>query len=475
MAQVTDQGVEIDQPSEIVDRLNNAMRDPITGWGQSFPTTPDSNAGVLNQIIAAEIIDLQQLVAAVPTQWNRDTASGIFLDHLARDIGLTRLPASGSTGNVVIQGVPNTFIPAQFPLSNDNNDTVLTDEEYTLNRAQCYQAYLSVTSVVEGDDYTIVINGDSYSYTASSGDTAEDILNNLLLQISSTLYTAEINDGYLIVTYSSRNNLLSVTNSVSVTLYAVGGLLSATATELGAIAFPENTINTLVGVNENLYGVYNPVDFSLGRLRETDEELRQRIANREQATGTATIPSIETTLSQISGVQSVYVRENRTLTTAADGTPPKAYWCTVGGGDTSTIADEIWRTKPAGIETYGDINVVVQDTNGVPQAVYFSRPTTKYAWVSVSYLINDEESFSSENAIRLAIVDYGENMYAGEDLEPTKFYGPIYNGATGIYVTGIQVALTDSPEDTPSYTSSRISVGDTEQLAFDSSRIPVTA
>ena len=123
-------------------------------------------------------------------------------------------------------------------------------------------------------------------------------------------FTSVIVDETIVVTLDSNNNILSTTNSFNVTLDSVGGLVSGEAVDLGDLTFLANTITELVGTNIQIISVTNPDDFTAGRDRETDAELRLRMAEREQSTGTATKPAIEASISEVDGVTGVLVVEN---------------------------------------------------------------------------------------------------------------------------------------------------------------------
>lgn len=480
MAQITDSGLQLDDYSDIVDQIVEDFKDPETGYGKSFPTTPDSGAGILINQLAATIVDLQQLVAAVVQQLNVDTASGVYLDYLARDRGLRRYSEEGSKGKLLFKVRTGATISRNFPSANDNGETVLTDEEYISSSGGSYKAYFTTASnsIVAGDDYSISIQGEGFEYIAGTADTKADVINELYTAIDNTNptgYSVEVDeDGYLVVTYSSRNNSLTTASGSTMEIYALGVLVDSTSATIGEISFPAGAITNIQGTNTNILSVTNPLDFDLGRLTETDEELRVRIKSQKEGVGKATKPSIETLLSAVNNVTFAYVQENRKIT-EENGISGKSYRPYVGGGDESQIADVIWDSKPAGIETVGDITQTVIDENGEEQAVNFSRPEDVYAWVKVSYEINSEEEFPSQgsNQIIDAVLQKGSTFYYGDDLDPNKFYGSIYSEVQGIFVRSVEVDITSNPTDTPTYVNTVIPVSNTQEVVFDSSRVSI--
>lgn len=474
MAGVTPNGWETISFQELVDILATRAKEE---FGEDFPTSPDSVFGQFANIFAASLKDNYDLGQAITDSQNRDSAEGVYLNFLANLIGLERLDDSGSNGYLLFTGNQGAVVTSQFPCKDDLNRIVLTDSELELNRAFCYQSTFSVMSLNPTEDYTITVEGDTYTYTSDADPTELEILNGLQSALSAgSGFSTTVVDTTLVITLNSFNNTLTTTNTANLTLDSIGSLVTATAADVGDLTFLANSITKLVASNINIDSVNNPQNFTLGRYEETDEELRLRMAEREQSTGTATKPSIEASLSNVVGVTAVVVNENITLSTDVNGVPPKAYETFVVGGDEDAIAEVIWETKPAAIETYGDIAKVVVDKNGDEQTVYFSRKTDLYAWVRVTYSINDEETFpaNGETLIKEAVVTKGNSMYSGEDLEPTKFFGPIYSSVSGVYVDSIEVAITNLPSDTPTYQSTKISVAITDNLNFDTTRVIVT-
>ena len=475
MAGVSPTGFDPKTYDELVEEITTRAKTEDF-FGLNFPTTPDSVFGIHTGVLSGSFVSLWNLGQSVANQQNRDTAEGVYLDYLAGLIGLSRLLAVGSTGTLLFSGRQNASIPAQFVVADNQSRNVLTNDDLVLNRAGCYQSTFGVAIVTPLEDYTLVIESDTYTYTASSEPTEEEILIGLVDLIGTqSTYNATQVENTVVVTYNSNNNILTTTNSSTLDLLSIGSLISATSALVGDLEYPADTITTLISPNLDIDSVTNPSTFIVGRLTETDEELRIRMSEREQSTGTATKPSIETAIASISGVTCVFVTENESLVTDSRGIPPKSYETLVSGGNENDIAQVVWETKPAGIGTFGSISKVVIDKNGDQQTVNFSRKDQRFAWMRVAYTINNEEVFPSdgESAMRASVVAEGDDMYDGEDYEPTKFYGALYT-TSGMYVTQIEIAMTEDPLDTPVYQTTMIPIERTEQLNFDVSRVELT-
>lgn len=446
--------------------------------GGDFPTSPDTRFGQLASIFANSHKSLWDLGQAVTDTQNRDTAEGVYLDYLAGISHLTRLKESGSTGQLLFTGRQSTLIPALFACKDLQNRNVLTKVPLTLNRANCYQSTFSVKILQDNVDYTLNVEGVEYTVNGGISPTISNILNNLKLTLDNgtTDFSSEVVDETIVLTYSSYNNNLTTTNSDSLNMDSVGSLVSSEAAVSGDASFDANTITRLVSSNINVDSVTNVTSFVKGRDEESDEDLRIRMSEREESTGTATKPSIESALSEVEGVSAALIIVNDTLVDdQTTGVPAKHFETFITGGDDNAIAEVLWKTKSLFGNSHGTINKTVIDDNGDTQSIRFSRNTGKFAHVRVTYTINDEEVFPSdgEDRMKASVVSFGNRMKQGEDLEPTKFYGPLY-GIEGMFVGNIQVAVTDLATDTPVYQSSKIPVSPVESLEFSTDRVFIT-
>ncbi len=160
--------------------------------------------------------------------------------------------------------------------------------------------------------------------------------------------------------------------------------------------------------------------------------------------------------------------------TISGGRPPKSFEAVVVGGTDAAVAYQIWLTKPAGIETYGNTTVIIIDSQGNNQAINFSRAVPVYLWLLMTITLNPQETFPV-NGLQLisnAILNYGNSLGIGIDvilqrLEAQAFLVP------GVATATATIAKTYSLSDTPIYVSTDIDIGNTEVSTWDLSRIVV--
>lgn len=223
--------------------------------------------------------------------------------------------------------------------------------------------------------------------------------------------------------------------------------------------------------------VYNHVPASPGRYDETDDEYRLRIKGSGR-TGNATEDAIESRLlNEVPGIISATVTSNRNGTTNEAGLPGKSFEAVVQGGLNEDIGQVIWDAQPAGIQSYGNVDVDVTDSNGYSQTVSFSRPVSKYLYLRVRYYLYAEESFplNGNDLIKQAILDWASTEYQlGTDVIPQRINIPIYS-ISGVGSVEIQTALmdVDDGDPTPLYTPTSWTVEGREVVVASIDRMDI--
>jgi len=157
------------------------------------------------------------------------------------------------------------------------------------------------------------------------------------------------------------------------------------------------------------------------------------------------------------------------------GRPPKSFEAVVEGGTNEAIANQIWQTKPAGIQTFGNTSFPITDSQGSTQVIYFSRPTQIFIWVNVVLTLYSEETFPN-NGIQLvaqSIFNYGVSLGVGIDVLLQRVVAQIFN-VPGIASGNMTLASTASLEASPIFGTSDISIEDNQISVWDLTRISVS-
>lgn len=153
----------------------------------------------------------------------------------------------------------------------------------------------------------------------------------------------------------------------------------------------------------------------------------------------------------------------------------KSFEAVVEGGTDSDVANKIWLTKPAGIETFGNTSFTITDSQGEGQVINFSRPTIIYIWITVALTLYSEETFppNGQDLVAEALNTYGNDLGIGVDVLLQRVLAQIFT-VPGIASGVMQVAATNGPGDSPLYGTSDIPIQENEIAVFDLSRITVT-
>lgn len=184
--------------------------------------------------------------------------------------------------------------------------------------------------------------------------------------------------------------------------------------------------------------------------------------------------SIVVNTSDVITIQSITTSVSMQQALINGGRPPKSFEAVVEGGTDGAIAQQIWITKPAGIQTFGNTSFTITDSQGNPQVISFSRPTEIYIWVNVILSLHSEENFPT-NGIQLvaqSILNYGLSLGVGIDVLLQRVLAQIFN-VPGIASGDMTIAATTSLQASPIFNTNDISVADNQISIWDLVRISV--
>ena len=207
----------------------------------------------------------------------------------------------------------------------------------------------------------------------------------------------------------------------SATLDAHGqALVSIRAIEPGRTGnVTANRINRLFNPTDGISSITNPDRTGGGLEVETDEELRERYYRSLSRKGKATRAAIEAALLELPSVKDALVLENTAMETDANGIPPKSIAPFVFDGNPQEIARAIIETKSAGIQSYGDNLVTINDNRGYPHIIGYTRANDIKTYVDITLTKNAMFRPGYENTIRSNIIRY----IGGLDENGTEFRG----------------------------------------------------
>jgi uncharacterized phage protein gp47/JayE len=148
----------------------------------------------------------------------------------------------------------------------------------------------------------------------------------------------------------------------------------------GPFTAPAGTLTVIGTPTIGWTAVTNPLDALPGLSADTDTTLRQKRAEDVLGTGSGDLDAIRAAVLKVGGVLQVFVFENTSLITDANGLPGKAFrvvvWDGVGHAASNTnIAQAIWDSKPSGILSFGTgaNSGVATDSTGTARTILFDR------------------------------------------------------------------------------------------------------
>jgi uncharacterized phage protein gp47/JayE len=437
--------------------------------------------GQLIGLLAKRDADIWDGAEEIYNTRNPNAAEGISLDNISAETGVIRQSATKTViYDVFLYGNEGTIVSIGNKARQSIGD--YTDIDYLL--LEDVTISTSFTRYVEieidnpggiGETYTITIDGVPYSYVSISGDDAISIATELKDIIEADSFDGTVSqDGAILMIEQIISSFdISFTANIALNLLASGGDFESE--ETGSYTVPSNTLNTIVTPISGWDNVNNSSAGITGRNRETDEELRIRRANT-LVIGNATEDAIVNAVSNnVVGVSQVMIMSNRTDVTNIDGLPPHSFEVVVVGGDDDDIAQNIWDTMPAGIATYGNVSIIIKDSEGRDQEILFSRPVAKYIWVKVKRDLYDEEIYpiDGDDAIKNYILQWSlTNQPISKDVIRQRLSTPIYQ-VSGVGDIEIWLDGTASPLDPPTYLEQNIIIAVREYADFAIDRMIV--
>lgn len=461
---ITSNGFEARRFQEILQSINS---DQVSLVSPDIKSRPDSLLGVLNNIIALKQAEQEEYLQILADSFNIDKARDKFLDDLVALTKLQRLGESASFGKLSIRAQEGLVIKAGKEFLDTSNNTVKTKSDILVSQVLGWRIIVTPILGPNGSVYSFTISGRTYSHTKTAGQTVLDISTAMVALISEEpLISVTLNEATGRIDVLSKNDYVAMNSSFNA-LFKVETLyvsITAESDVTGPTPIYANTVTRIKTAQTGLFEVNNPNDFTLGRLVESDEELRARHGMSTSINGNCTIPAIVSRVRQVDGVTSVNYLENSTMhSDPATGLPGNSYEIIVSGGSDTDIGEVLFASKPAGIRTIG--NTTYQTTyEGLPYVVNFTRPQALKMWVKVTYTVYDEETFpeTGEQGIKEAIKAYVDSQPLGKDFLAKRLYGPVYAAVSGIedlVITAYAQGDGDPDPEVGDYTDTPISIG----------------
>ena len=444
MAGVEDTGFSIKPFQEIKNEFEATIRS-ISGQ-EDFNVRSSSMMGQIIGVSTKQLYDVWQ--AALDTYLSRhvSTAQGKSLDHIVSVGGLERQSGFRTSGVVYFEGDAGTSIPAGTIVSTPTDLNFETQEAVVLADGVQAQFKIKKEPGNSATSFKITVEGgfgsrfediegneQTLSYTATDADieTAFDAL----LGGTGVIDSISKNDNEITITLSDKDFLpefliedgeveivrAGLPDGASVGVSAISeGALVVRAYEVSEINAPINGLDAVINLNT----------FITGRLAETDAELRTRWNRRVEAPALGASRTIKNELENLSGVSQALIFEGRS-----------EFEVVISGGDDQEIANTIERVKAPGDLTAGNTSKEVEDVNGNPKLIFFSRPTIKPIYFNITITTESGFPAGGEEDARGAVINYVNSFRIGGSVRPLEIILAL-GGIAGIVDIDVQLSET---------------------------------
>jgi uncharacterized phage protein gp47/JayE len=401
--------------------------------------------GNVNGSHVEQTSEVWEVAQAIYAGGDPDSAEGHDLDVLCAYTGVTRLPAEASTVTLTLTGSSGATVPAASVVSVDGNAEArfATLEDATL---AVLTAWANTTAYTAGDRRT---NASRAYECITSGTSAGSG--------GPTTTSDDITDGTAHWRYLGEGT------------YAVD--VAAEAEETGPTAALSGALTEIETPVTGWESSINLLDAEPGRDIENDAELRLRRELTLATGGKGTPDAIRADVLNVDDVEEAIVFVNDTDTTDGDGLPPHSFQVVVLGGDDDEIAQAVWDSGPAGIQTYGGETGTAVDALGNNRTINFERPDEVEIYLDVT-VTTDPDTYPADgdDQIAAALVAFGDTFTIGQDVVRSQLFAPIFSVSGVLDVTVIELGTAPTPSGTANLTI------DARELAvFDTSRIVVTS
>lgn len=220
-------------------------------------------------------------------------------------------------------------------------------------------------------------------------------------------------------------------------------IVKAMPSDMGAISASADALTVIKSPLFGWSSVTNTSPMVVGKLRETDQQLRERRRGSVSKGNRNMTEALWAKLSDLSGVIEVSVLENATQYTDSRGLPPHSIHVVISGGDEAQIAETIWASKTGGTFVAGTQDYTIIDELGNEQVMKFSRPVDVTIKVAVYITPLSGYSFSTASLIKQAVINYlNDDIAVGGDIINSALYTPL-NAIGGFAIERIELEKGD--------------------------------
>jgi len=475
---LTPNGPEIPQLADILNELHDEISE---GWKVNTRHNPHSYFNVQLTSFADKIVSLWQLGEQIYHAMYPNSAENADLDNAVQYGGITREEAKKTIYPVHCTCLDGTLIPRGTVIRSDTNPALdfTAQRDILADRHNFNIALVRILSVQPGALYTVVINGELFSFMDPAAATSEDIVDGLSKVIDLPNFSTSTEDDFLKIVANDLETSNILTLSSNMTTESITSVINFLSPDFGEVVLPTGTINQIITGITGLLEVENRLPHIAGRYKETDPQLRRSYQDKIYLRSSNMVESIESAIWQnVQGVRSVRGFQNDTHLWDAFGRPPHSVEMVVDGGSSQEIALQIWNEKAAGIQSpFGNTEAIVTGKENEPVIIRFSRPELVYVWWRVELTLDPSQILPPNyvQAIQDVIAEKMATLRPGNNVSSQRlFINAIHEKVPGIaYVAAEYFATTDRNEAPIDYKMGLIEITPRQLAVTEVARIEV--
>lgn len=220
--------------------------------------------------------------------------------------------------------------------------------------------------------------------------------------------------------------------------------ITVTAQEDGDLTAASGTITTIQTPTYGWQTFTSTADASPGSPVESDADLRARQAASTSLPAQTVLEALVAAVANIFGVTRYQVYENSTASTDSNGIPSHSICFVVQGGDTTEIAETIAAKKTPGTGTFGDTEITVYDTYGIPSDISFQILEEVALDLTVTIQTLPSYVTTTGMLLKAALVEFINNLPVGSYSYLNRLWGPAnLSGEAAVTSSGLTQAQLD--------------------------------
>lgn len=303
-----------------------------------------------------------------------------FKEIYGDDISVDQNSPDGQIINIFAQGgtdIRELLVQLYNSFDPDNASGRILDERCAINNIFRKGGTFTTVPITLVTDRTVTLEGvdNNYNDPSATGYTIQDNAGNQFVLVNTQTFNAGTHTALF------------------------------RAKELGAVETSIGTITTPVTIVLGVVSVNNAVAATTGENEETDAELKIRRRQSVAIGSSGYLNGLLASILQLDGVTDAALYENYTNTTDSNGTPPHCMWLVVEGGESSDIADVIYKKKSAGCNMRGDITYNITTVSRQTFTAKWDEPTPQSLYIKFSIQPTIPSVVFDEDAIKEYIED----------------------------------------------------------------------